>query len=96
MWKLLKGREIDRSPFAEPFKTNEPAHWARPELVAQVRFTEWTQDHKLRHPVYLGLRDDKAVREVMREVPGAPAKGKPRLPERSEGGKAEGRRAEGA
>ena len=31
----------------------------KPELVAQVRFTEWTDDGKLRHPVYLGLRDDK-------------------------------------
>jgi bifunctional non-homologous end joining protein LigD len=45
-------------------KTNEPAHWARPELVAQVRFTEWTADRKLRHPVYLGLRDDKRAKDV--------------------------------
>src|SRR5262249_42987048 len=36
----------------------------RPDLVAQVKFTEWTSDRKLRHPVYLGLRDDKAAREV--------------------------------
>ena len=36
----------------------------RPELVAQVRFTEWTADSKLRHPVYLGLRDDKRPAEV--------------------------------
>ena len=59
MWKLLRAREIADSPFAEPIKTNEPAHWVRPDLVAQVRFTEWTADSKLRHPVYLGLRDDK-------------------------------------
>ena len=61
--KLLKPREITTSPFARTIKTNEPAHWVRPELVAQVRFTEWTADDKLRHPVYLGLRDDKNPRD---------------------------------
>jgi bifunctional non-homologous end joining protein LigD len=66
---LLKGREIPRSPFAIQPKTNEPAHWVRPDLVAQVRFTEWTADAKLRHPVYLGLRDDKRARDVRREEP---------------------------
>ena len=39
----------------------------RPTLVAQVKFTEWTSDGVLRHPVYLGLRDDKKAREVHRE-----------------------------
>jgi bifunctional non-homologous end joining protein LigD len=67
VWKRLKPREIDRSPFSERIKTNEPAHWVRPELVAQVRFTEWTADGKLRHPVYLGLRDDKTAADVVRE-----------------------------
>jgi DNA ligase D-like protein (predicted ligase) len=42
-------------------------HWAEPELVAQVGFGEWTPDGKLRHPRYLGLRDDKAATEVVRE-----------------------------
>jgi bifunctional non-homologous end joining protein LigD len=64
LWKLLTPRETPRSPFRERIKTNEPAHWVRPELVAQVRFTEWTADRKLRHPVYLGLRDDKRASEV--------------------------------
>jgi len=41
--------------------------WVRPELVAQVRFTEWTEDGLLRHPVFLGLRTDKAARETVRE-----------------------------
>jgi bifunctional non-homologous end joining protein LigD len=68
--KLLKSRAIDRSPFSAPIKTNEPAHWARPDLVAQIRFTEWTADGKLRHPVYLGLRDDKPAIEVVRETRG--------------------------
>jgi bifunctional non-homologous end joining protein LigD len=42
-------------------------HWVEPELVAQVGFGEWTPDGKLRHPRYLGLRDDKAATEVVRE-----------------------------
>jgi len=65
--KLLKPLEIDESPFCERIKTNERAHWVRPELVAQIKFTEWTADGKLRHPVYLGLRDDKRAEEVRRE-----------------------------
>jgi bifunctional non-homologous end joining protein LigD len=65
--KLLAAREVRTSPFAERIKTNEPAHWVRPDLVAQIRFTEWTADDKLRHPVYVGLRTDKSAREVVRE-----------------------------
>jgi bifunctional non-homologous end joining protein LigD len=64
---LLKARETTRSPFRDPIKSNEPAHWVRPDLVAQVRFTEWTDDRKLRHPVYLGLRDDKRAADVVIE-----------------------------
>jgi bifunctional non-homologous end joining protein LigD len=67
--KLLKARETAESPFSEKVKTNERAHWVRPDLVAQVRFTEWTDDKKLRHPVYLGLRDDKRAASVEMEVP---------------------------
>jgi bifunctional non-homologous end joining protein LigD len=67
VWKLLKARETPTSPFGERIKTNEPPHWVRPDLVAQVRFTEWTDDNKLRHPVYLGLRDDKLPGDVKRE-----------------------------
>jgi bifunctional non-homologous end joining protein LigD len=44
-------------------------HWVRPELVCQIRFTEWTRDNHLRHPVFLGLREDKSAREVVRETP---------------------------
>lgn len=43
--------------------------WVEPELVAQVRFTEWTRDEGLRHPAFLGLREDKAASEVRRERP---------------------------
>jgi bifunctional non-homologous end joining protein LigD len=42
-------------------------HWVKPVLVCQLKFTEWTRDHHLRHPVFLGLRDDKNARDVVRE-----------------------------
>jgi len=41
--------------------------WVRPRLVCQVRFTEWTRDGGLRHPAFLGLREDKEAGEVVRE-----------------------------
>jgi len=69
---LLKARETKTSPFSERIKSNEPSHWARPDLVAEIRFTEWTDDGKLRHPVYLGLRDDEKAAGVVKEAPGKP------------------------
>jgi bifunctional non-homologous end joining protein LigD len=44
------------------------AHWVRPEVVVQVSFIEWTVHGKLRHPRILGIRTDKAAREVVRET----------------------------
>lgn len=44
-------------------------HWVRPELVCQVKFAEWTRDNRLRQPVFLGLREDKNPKEVVREIP---------------------------
>jgi bifunctional non-homologous end joining protein LigD len=44
-------------------------HWLKPKLVCQVKFSEWTRDGKLRQPVFLGLREDKAAQEVIRENP---------------------------
>jgi len=50
------------------------AHWVKPRLVAQVRFTEWTSDGKLRHPSFQGLRLDKTPMETVREKPASPPK----------------------
>jgi bifunctional non-homologous end joining protein LigD len=41
--------------------------WLRPELVAQFEFVEWTPDHHLRHSAFIGLREDKKARDVVRE-----------------------------
>ncbi|MER5864987.1 non-homologous end-joining DNA ligase [Kitasatospora sp. NPDC002040] len=54
------------SPFADPVPERHP-HWVAPELVAQLAFTGWTRDGRLRHPRFLGLREDKPAREVVRE-----------------------------
>ena len=62
--------ELPASPFTKA--TGLPrvrAHWVRPEVVVQVAFTEWTVHGKLRHPRLLGLRKDKAARDVVRERP---------------------------
>jgi len=62
--------EIPKPPFTKG--TGLPrlrAHWVRPELVVQVAFIEWTAHGKLRHPRLLGVRTDKAAREVVRESP---------------------------
>jgi ATP-dependent DNA ligase len=53
-------------PFADAPRLRD-ATWVEPRLVAQVGFTEWTRDGRLRHPRFLGLREDKAPEEVARE-----------------------------
>ncbi|HWM40097.1 MAG TPA: non-homologous end-joining DNA ligase [Streptomyces sp.] len=56
------------SPFADPVR-EKGARWTSPELVAEVGFTEWTRDGRLRHPRFLGLREDKRPQDVVREKP---------------------------
>jgi bifunctional non-homologous end joining protein LigD len=63
----LHARERNTSPFATLPALKPPPHFVAPDLVAQVAFTEWTDDGLLRHPVFLGLRVDKAARDVTRE-----------------------------
>jgi bifunctional non-homologous end joining protein LigD len=64
----LRGLRVDRSPFADAAEIRERGvSWVKPTLVAQVAFTEWTGHGRLRHPRFLGLRDDKPATEVVRE-----------------------------
>jgi len=65
----LERLERKSSPFSEPVRTNEKAHWVRPEVVVEVKFNEWTDDGRLRQPIFVGVRDDKAARDVGREGP---------------------------
>lgn len=65
--RMMRPLEISTCPFMTRPRTNEPAQWIWPELVAEVKFTEWTTDGKLRHPTYLGLRDDIDPKTIRRE-----------------------------
>lgn len=68
LYEELRKDEVDKPPVRDVPKIRT-AHWVEPRLVAQVSFTEWTSDHRLRHPSFLGLREDKTVEEVVREKP---------------------------
>jgi len=64
-------RKIERktSPFVNPVDARSRPHWTSPELVVEVRFSEWTRDGYLRQPAYLGLRPDKRAADVVAEIP---------------------------
>jgi len=68
MARRLAPLERRTSPFAEPVRTNERAHWVRPEVVVEVKFIEWTADGRLRQPIVVGVRDDKPAGDVGREA----------------------------
>jgi bifunctional non-homologous end joining protein LigD len=80
IWKTLQKLKTDRMPFARPPDSGRGTHWVKPELVAQIKFTEWTHgsagqklphgatpDLRMRAPVFLGLRTDKSPRECVFE-----------------------------
>ena len=64
--KRLKPLRRDTTPFTDEIRERDVT-WVEPELVGQIGFSEWTRDGRLRHPRFLGLRDDKPAREVVRE-----------------------------
>jgi bifunctional non-homologous end joining protein LigD len=66
--RRLAALASDDSPFAGG-KLPRDAHFARPELVAEIEFTEWTADGRIRHPSFKGLREDKPASQVVRERP---------------------------
>jgi bifunctional non-homologous end joining protein LigD len=67
----LARRSVQESPFVDAPRV-KGAHWAKPDLVANIAFTEWTAAGKLRHPRFEGLRSDKKATDVRRERPSAP------------------------
>ncbi len=69
--RRLERIERRSAPFDDPKEAaqGESVHWATPRLVAEIGFTEWTRHGRLRHPRFLGLRDDKPARTVVRERP---------------------------
>ncbi len=82
----LRKLETEKCPFADPpgpggLRYGRPKNaaitWVRPDLIAAVKFAHWTDDNRLRAPSFLGLRDDKPLKEVRREVPVPPPAGPP-------------------
>jgi DNA ligase D-like protein (predicted ligase) len=65
----LSALEQDKSPFDRGTPPRAGVHWARPAMVAQIGFSEWTTAGQLRHPRFQGLRRDKSPADVIREVP---------------------------
>ena len=70
VWQALKKRETKRSPFPHGVEALRTAHWVKPELVAEIKFSEWTHETaeggmKLRAPVFVGLREDKDPKECV-------------------------------
>jgi bifunctional non-homologous end joining protein LigD len=76
VWKALQSLKTKTCPFEPVPRTNERPHWVRPRLVVEVKFTEWTADNKLRHPTYLGMRDDVKPESVRREPESKPRAGR--------------------
>ncbi|MDP9054563.1 MAG: DNA ligase D [Acidobacteriota bacterium] len=72
LWALLEPLKSEKNPFMKTEKAPKGTVWVKPELVAQIKFANWTGDRKLRAPVYLGLRNDKHSRDVSREQVAAP------------------------
>lgn len=74
MWKKLKALETSKNPFANKVESLRKVHFVKPELVAEIKFSEWTHEGqkggiKMRAPVYQGLRKDKRPEECKFELP---------------------------
>jgi bifunctional non-homologous end joining protein LigD len=67
LYGKLSNIRTTSSPFATRVKDEAVTTWVKPRLVAEVKFTEWTSAGEMRHPVFLGLREDKRAEDVVRE-----------------------------
>jgi bifunctional non-homologous end joining protein LigD len=80
LWRRMKKLETGKSPFYGKVEASRRVHFLKPELVAEIKFSEWTHEGKMRAPVFQGLRFDKSPRECVFERP---------LPAKTEARKAE-------
>ncbi len=68
IFNLLQPLVQKESPFEEKIVVNNKVTWVKPTIVCEVKFTEWTSDEKLRHPVFLQIRKDKTVKQITMEA----------------------------
>jgi len=64
IYNELQPLVVDKCPFQKCPKGNMPVTWVKPQLVCEIKFTEWTKDLIARHPIFMGLRQDKKAKEV--------------------------------
>lgn len=74
LWKKLDALKTEKNPFGEKIESTRKPHWVKPELVAEIKFSEWTHEGdrggiKMRAPIFQGLRLDKKPRECVFEFP---------------------------
>ena len=69
LYNKMQPLKTKAKPFTVKVQDEAQTTWLRPQLVAEVKFTEWTDRGEMRHPVFLGLREDKKATDVTREVP---------------------------
>jgi bifunctional non-homologous end joining protein LigD len=74
IYNELQALVIKDCPFAKCPKGNMPVTWVAPQLVCEIKFTEWTKESIARHPIFMGLRSDKKAKEVIIEKETAMAK----------------------
>jgi bifunctional non-homologous end joining protein LigD len=67
IYETMQPLRTDKKPFDQKVKYENATTWLIPKLVGEVKFTEWTSDNEMRHPVFLGLRIDKKATDVIRE-----------------------------
>lgn len=58
-----------KTPFEITPRPNAPVTWVKPKLICEVSFAEWTQEGIMRHPIFIGLREDKSPKEIKRDIP---------------------------
>src|SRR5207249_2760106 len=66
--KRLDALATDKSPLHQK-PAEARGHWVKPQLVAEVSFSEWTPDGRIRHSIFHGLRDDKPASVITKEIP---------------------------
>lgn len=67
LYARMQPLQTPSSPFKQRVKDEAVTTWIKPKLVAEVKFTEWTSAGEMRHPAFLGLREDKKARDVVLE-----------------------------
>ena len=65
VYEKLKPLITNNSAFKEIVKTNMPVTWVKPNYVCEIKFTEWTTDGKMRHPIFLRMREDKTIKDIV-------------------------------